>query len=173
MSASRIEIYRNGQAVRSRKFISQISNSWIFRLFLLGKLPMGFIAGLRIREINEMSSIVSVPYGYLNKNPFRSTYFAVLAMAAEMSTGLLAVMLVRNATPSFSMLVTNVEAHFTKKATSKTYFKCNDGLVLKQIIEQCIITGQAQTFRCRSIGTNEGGEEIAQFYITWSFKARM
>ena len=54
--------------------------------------------------------ITSVPYKWLTQNPFRSTYFASLAMAAEMSTGILALSNVYKRNPPFSMLVIKMEA---------------------------------------------------------------
>jgi hypothetical protein len=59
-----------------------------------------------------------------------------------------------------------------KKATGKTFFTCEEGLMIKETIERAIERGEAKTFRARSIGKNAEGLMVAQFYITWSFKAR-
>ena len=134
---------------------------------------MAFIAGLSLRDISESSSTITVPYKWLNRNPFRSTYFAVLSMAAEMSTGLLAMLYVKNSNPRISMLVTSIDGNFTKRALGLTSFRCQDGLALQNVVEQCIITGQSQNLQCLSIGFDESGAEVARFLITWSFKAKI
>ena len=61
-----------------------------FRMFLLTKLPSAYFTGVRIKEVDAKKCVTTVPYKWFSKNPFRSTYFASLAMAAEMSTGALA-----------------------------------------------------------------------------------
>ena len=67
-------------------------NGFKFRLLLFKILPMGFLSGMRIKELNDEKCIVTVPYKWINKNPFKSTFWAVLGMAAEMSSGALIVM---------------------------------------------------------------------------------
>jgi hypothetical protein len=142
------------------------------RLFLFRYLPSAFFSGVLPVELNENACTVKVPYKWFSRNPFKSTYFACLAMAAEMSTGILALSLVYKRTPGISMLVTHIEADYHKKATEVTYFTCNDGLVLKQIVENAIKDGNSHTCAVRSTGCNAKGEKIAVFTITWSFKAR-
>ena len=65
------------------------ANSFLLRLSFLGSLPAAFFAGLKVKEITDEKVITVVKYSWFTKNPFRSIYFACLAMAAELSTGLL------------------------------------------------------------------------------------
>lgn len=153
-------------------FINVVKNPFKFRMFLLSKLPAGFFAGLKIVEINDSKCTVSVPYKWFNKNPFRSTYFASLAMAAELSTGALAMANVHGRKPAVSMLVVKMEAGYFKKATGKIYFTCNDGHKFIHAVNAAIETGEGQTLQALSNGLNEAGEIVAEFLITWSFKAR-
>ena len=153
-------------------FIRLINHPLKFRMFLLFRLPSAFFCGVRVREMDEKHCLVTVPYKWLSQNPFRSTYFACLSMAAEMSTGVLAMAHVYKRNPPVSMLVVKVESEYFKKAVSKTTFTCEDGDALRQIIEEGISTGEAKVFRARSVGKNEAGEVVAEFYITWSFKAK-
>jgi hypothetical protein len=143
-----------------------------FRLFLLSKLPSAYFAGVRIRKASEESCSVSIPYKWFSKNPFRSTYFACLAMAAEMSTGALGMMHLHNRIPRVSMLVVKVEGEYFKKATGRTLFTCNEGLRIRQTIQDAIDAKESRSIAARSDGRNEAGEIVATFYITWSFKAK-
>ena len=97
--------------------IIKIFTTWRFVFFLIWKLPMGFLAKLRVTELNIQKSSVKVPYNYWNKNPFRSMYFAVQAMAAELSTGALA--LLHTDGKNMSTLVTNLTSTYYKKASTK------------------------------------------------------
>ena len=143
-----------------------------FRMFLLSKLPSAFLCGVRVRDIDEKHAVVTVPYKWLSQNPFKSTYFACLAMAAEMSTGVLAMTHVYKRKPAISMLVVKMESEYFKKATGRTTFICGDGEAMLQTIEESIASGEGRTFRARSTGRNANNETVAEFYITWSFKAR-
>lgn len=141
-------------------------------MFLFWKLPAAFFSGVRIKEIDEERSVVSVPYKWLTQNPFRSTYFASLAMAAEMSTGVLGMMQVYKRKPAVSMLITNMEATYFKKATGKTFFVCEAGKQIHDTIEDSIASNESKSITVKSIGTNKDREIIAEFLFIWSFKVK-
>ena len=143
-----------------------------FRLFLFAKLPSAYFAGVRLRQITEENCKVSVPFKWFSQNPFRSTYFACLSMAAEMSTGALSMAYVYKLQPAVSMLVVKTEAEYFKKAIGRTTFTCNDGMAIKETIQKAIFTTEGQIFKATSEGVNEAGELIARFFITWSFKVK-
>lgn len=155
------------------KFIKTLKHPVKFRLFLLTKLPSAYFAGVRVREADERRCLVTVPFKWYTQNPFRSTYFACLSMAAEMSTGALAMTHLYKRKPAVSMLVVKVESEYFKKATKRTSFICEDGSLFQKAIEECIATGEPRTVRAKSTGRNSEGEVVAEFYITWSFKAKL
>lgn len=156
----------------TQEFIKTMKHPFKFRMFLFLKLPAAFFSGVRIREISEKHCIASVPYKWLTQNPFKSTYFASLAMAAELSTGVLALAHVYKRKPPVSMLVVKLEANYFKKATGTTYFTCEDGDALRHTIEKAMETGEGQSFRAKSVGKNREGEIVAEFFINWSFKSK-
>jgi len=141
-------------------------------MFLFTKLPAAYFAGIRVREMDEKRCKVSVPYKWMSKNPFRSTYFACLSMAAEMSTGALAMAQLYKINPPVSMLVVKVESEYFKKATGRTNFVCSDGDLFQKAVDETIATGEGRTVKAKSVGRNKEGEVVAEFYITWSFKAK-
>ena len=151
-------------------FFALAENPFKFRLFLLQKLPAAYFSGVRVRKVNREQASVAVPYKWFTQNPFRSTYFACLSMAAEMSTGILAMAYVYKRKPKISMLVVAVEGKFHKKAISKTLFTCNEGAAISQVIETAISSGQPQTIKVLSSGYNEANELVAEFWVTWSFR---
>ena len=112
------------------------------------------------------------PLKWFTQNPFRSTYFASLAMAAEMSTGILAMMHVYKRKPAISMLVTKMEANYFKKAIDKTFFVCTEGKLISDIIEDAVQTNESKSVTVKSVGRNKDGELIAEFLFTWSFKMK-
>ena len=155
-----------------RLFTNQITNPVRFRFFMLQRLPAALFAGLRIKAFDEQHAVVTVKYKWFNQNPFRSMYFAIQSMAAEMSTGLLASGQVYQRKPAVSMLVVGLEAKFLKKAVDTITFTCNDGQAINQAIESCIDRVESATVRAQSTGRNEAGEIVSEFWITWSFKSK-
>ena len=143
-----------------------------FRIFLFTKLPSAYFSGVRVKELNEKRCVVTVPFKWFSQNPFRSTYFACLSMAAEMSTGALSMAYIHKRDPAVSMLVVKTEGEYFKKATGLTSFTCEDGLLINQTIEESVATGEGKTVRIKTTGKNNGGEVVAEFFITWSFKAK-
>ncbi len=154
------------------QFLQLINSPIKFRLFLLSKLPAAFISGVRVRSADENKCVVTVPYKWLSQNPFKSTYFACLSMAAEMSTGVLAMAHIYKRNPPVSMLVLKVEGSFMKKAVGRTTFTCEEGQLIRQTIEDAIISNEGKMVTARSYGRNKDGEVVAEFSITWSFKAK-
>ncbi|KUG07089.1 thioesterase [Solirubrum puertoriconensis] len=141
------------------------------RLFMLSQLPAAGIAGVRVERISLEAAAVSVPFTYFTKNPFRSIYFACQSMAAEMASGVLAMMHATSGTP-VSMLVVGMEAEFHKKATSRIVFESVDGAAIAQAVAESRQTGEGRTVRTASTGRDAAGDVVAVFYITWSFRAK-
>lgn len=156
----------------TQTFIKLMKHPVKFRMFLFTKLPAAYIAGVRVREVDEKKCVATVPYKWLSQNPFRSTYFACLSMAAEMSTGVLAMAHLYRIHPPVSMLVVKVESEYFKKATGRTSFICEDGELFQKAIEETISTGETRIVKAKSVGTNANGEIVAEFLITWSFRVK-
>jgi len=155
---------------QAEEFRKVVRNRFKFRLFMLKSLPSAFFSGLQVTEIEEDKAVVSIPFKFLTQNPFKSIYFASQAMAAELSTGVLALSHIHKKNPRVSMLVFNMRADFVKKATKKVFFTCNDGIKIKNAIDDSIKTGEGVTVEAKATGKNTEGEIISEFYFTWTFK---
>jgi hypothetical protein len=153
-------------------FLRLVRHPLKFRLFLLGQLPSAYFSGVRVIGMDENKCKVKVPYKWFTRNPFRSTYFACLAMAGEMSTGALGLAYLYKRNPPVSMLVVSVKAHYYKKATGITIFTCEDGNLFDKMISEAISTGETRTVEAKSAGRNKEGELIAEMVVTWSFKMK-
>ena len=155
------------------KFVQRIlNNRLLFKIVMLFQVPLNFIAGIRLREINEESCKVSVPFRWLNKNPFKSTFWAVLGMAAELSTGALVKMYTYKLDPSVAIIVGDCSGEFVTKAKDLTTFVCNDGKLIAETVKKAIRTGEPQEVLCRAVGYSKAGEEVARFTFTWKMKMR-
>lgn len=151
---------------------AQLARPWRMRGFFLSKLPLALAAGLRVEAVDRRRCAVSVPYGWRTTNPFRSTYFAALSMAAELSTGALAMIATRSAPAPVALLIVALEASFEKKAAAMATFTCADGDAIFAAVAGALASAEPVTVRAESIGRLPDGVVAARFAFTWSFKRR-
>ncbi len=154
-----------------RRFAGRLLHPVLQRLFLFTKLPAAWFMGIRVRSIAPDAVQVSVPYGWRSQNPFQSIYFAAQAAAAEMSTGVLGLMAIEGR-GNVSVLVGEIRGEFTKKATRRTTFTCQDGAIVFEAVKKALETGEGVSVTCKSVGVQEGGEVVSTFWVTWTFKKR-
>lgn len=148
----------------------RMKNPFVFWIIMLVKLPSAVFWGFRINVLNAEKCEVSLPYSWRTQNPFKSIYFAALAGAAELSTGALC-QLAMSGKGKFSMLVVEFRAEYFKKADQKITFTCNQGLELMRLLDSLEVSETAQ-LQLNSSGSNKQNEEVAKFYVTWSFRRK-
>ena len=147
-------------------------NKFQLHLFLFLKIPISWIAGVRLKEMNDEICITKVKFGWLNQNPFNSMFWAVQGMAAEFSTGFLCAEKIRKSGKKISMLVVHNQAEFTKKAVGRVTFSCHQGKELDTVLQKAIETGEGQTLTMFSEGKDQKGDLVSKFAFTWSFKVK-
>ncbi|MCB0547239.1 MAG: DUF4442 domain-containing protein [Phaeodactylibacter sp.] len=161
----------NAESPGLLSLMQDLRTPWKLRLYFLRKLPSCWFWGVRIIEMAPSRCRVTIPYSWRTQNPFRSTYFAALAGAAELSTGALA-MAALHGRGRISMLITGLEGQFMKKANTRITFTCEEGDAIQDTVQKAIDSGEGQTVRILTIGRNESGDEACRFWLTWSFKVK-
>jgi hypothetical protein len=156
----------------TERLVRRMRSPLLRRGFFLAKLPLALVAGLKVDELSPARAATSVPYGWRTTNPFRSTYFAALSMAAELATGALGMLAAETAREPVAMLIVGMTASFEKKATGRTTFVCEDGALAAAVVESTLRTGEPATVEMTAIGTLADGTVVARFTFTWSFKVR-
>ena len=140
--------------------------------FLFFKLPAAWWCGVRVNKITSTICEVRVTHKWINQNPFKSMYFAVQAMAAELSTGALVMKGIKESNSKISMLVAQNKASFTKKATGKITFLCKEEQKISNAIKRTIETGEGQVFWLYSQGVNEDGVVVSNFEFEWTVRLK-
>ena len=141
-------------------------------LFNLVKLPLAYLGGVRVRTITDTEVVVSIKYRWMNQNPFRSMFWAAQGMAAEMPTGVLVMKAIDDSKVKVSMLVTQQEAQFFKKATGSITFSCKGGNEIREAIDKSIKTGEGQVIVLTSEGKNKDGVVVSKFQFHWSLRVK-
>ena len=150
----------------------RITNRFLFSLWMFAKLPAALFAGVALRAIDERRCVTTAPYGWRSQNPFRSTYFAVQAMAAELSTGALVLFAAEDQGVPFSTLIVDMRATFGKKAAGLATFTCEGGDAVFAALREAKATGEARSVTLETVGRLADGAEVSRFWFTWSVKAR-
>ena len=140
--------------------------------FLLFKLPSAYFTGVRVKSISETTCITTVKHRWINQNPFKSIFWAVQGMAAELSTGAMVMAKIKENNKNISMLVANNRATFTKKARGRILFTCTDGALINQAIDKTISTGEGQTIWMKSEGKDAAGDVVSTFEFEWTLKVK-
>jgi len=141
--------------------------------FLFFKLPAAYLTGVRTTYLDSNKSMASVKFRWINQNPFNSMYWAVQGMAAELTTGVLLLTKIKESGRNISMLVTQNKGSYSKKATGKITFTCNEGNVVDKVISEAIKTGEGQTIIMNSVGINSDGFEVSNFSFEWTLKLKL
>jgi len=133
---------------------------------------MALISGVKLVHLDEESAVTEVPFRWSNKNPFKSMYFAVQSMAAELSTATPALMALKGLDADIALIIVDLKAEFVKKAQSKVTFTCTDYDKFNKAIASLKQPDDVETVTAKTVGRDIDGNEVATFYFTWSFKRR-
>ncbi len=143
-----------------------------FNFYMLIKLPAAWFSGVRVSKITEEFCEVRVKYRWISQNPFKSMYWAVQGMAAELSTAIFLIKKIKSNNTPISMLVLNNKANFKKKARGLITFRCNQGIKAFETIEEAIKTKKALKILMKSIGRDSTGDIVSEFDFEWTIKAK-
>ena len=138
---------------------------------MLFKLPAAWLTGVRILSISDTKCEVKVRFKWINQNPYRSMFWAVQGMAAELTTGMLLTKSIQESNTNISMLLVGNKSNFYKKAVGKIKFICDQGETAKELID---LTKKNITHKAwlKAKGFDETGDIVSEFDFEWSCKKR-
>ena len=145
----------------------KISPSGI-NLYNFLKLPSAWWCGVRIVTLTTEVCEAKVRLKWFNQNPFKSMFWAVQGMAAELATGVLIMQAAKASQSKISMLVINNKANFTKKAKGKLLFSCQPGDRIEKTFAALIETKEPQTLWLQAKGTDEQGDVVSTVDFEWT-----
>ena len=137
-------------------------------LYTFFNLPSAWWCGVRVKKIKRKCCSTKVNLNWINKNPFKSMFWAIQGMAAELSTGVLIMQASKSFKCDISMLVINNKATFTKKAKGQIVFSCNNGEAVEKTFTKLLKTNKSQTLWLQTIGVDEGGDIVSTFDFEWT-----
>ena len=137
-----------------------------FRIFTALSMPAAWFSGIRMDKIDHETCTTSLPGGWRSQNPFKTMYWAVQGMGAELATGAAPFAISRSMDERLRMFVVGTEAKFVKRAKGRITFTCNDVAKARVAIEESLNTGEAVEIDLTSQGKDSEGEIVSE----WVFK---
>ena len=137
-------------------------------LYTFFNLPSAWWCGVRVKKISRKCCSTKVNLNWINKNPFKSMFWAIQGMAAELSTGVLIMQASKSFKCDISMLVINNKATFTKKAKGQIVFSCDNGEAVEKTFTKLLKTNKSQTLWLQAIGIDEKGDIVSTFDFEWT-----
>ena len=157
---------------KQKKLIKNMTSVFLFKIYCLVKIPLLAWTGVKVVKLEEEGCITSVPFKNLNKNPFKSMYFASQAMAAELSTAGLVMLTKEIYEESIAILVVGMETTYHKKANKKVYFECLDYSTIKAAMKKAIAEKEGVEIKTTCVGKMKDGAHVSTFNVLWSVKVR-
>lgn len=145
------------------------------RYFGLRKIPLLFFVRPTVIVLELERAVFKIPLQRRTKNHLGSMYFAVLAAGADLACGFLAMAAIRAAKEPVSLIFKSVQAEFLKRAEGDVYFSCEEGILIRDLVQKAIETGERVELAVPVIATvpkKFGDEPVARFVLTLSLKKK-
>ena len=154
---------------------ARLKDTLFVRAFGLFKVPMLFYISPVVAEITEQRCVVKVPLNFRTKNHLGSMYFGVLAAGADCAGGLIAMRLIHEGGNQVNLIFKDFHAEFLKRAEGDTYFTCEDGPGITDLVKRAVETGERVEMPVKIVATTPrklGDEPVAKFTLTLSLKKK-
>ena len=156
----------------ARRFQTIFRTPALFRTALVAKLPLFLFTGATVSALDLNRCSVELPFGWINKNPFGSMYFASIMMCAEATTGGLVMLHDENRTEDFSTIVKSISGNFHSAAYSDMTFECDQGDLVGDMLDRAAEADGRVEQNFEVHGHDEDGGHCATVEVIWSVRTR-
>ena len=146
----------------------KLTSPWQLRLWMVTKLPMGLLSGMYVESLDENSCVVVLRDRWWIRNPFGSVFWAVMGMAAELSTGALVYAYASGNDVKF--ILVGMEAKFFKKTKGKSCYFCDTGSEVLRSIELLVNTNDPSFVMLPVTAKDQAGQVLATFTFQWQLR---
>ncbi len=143
--------------------------------FGITKIPLIFFVKPRVIQLDESQCVIKIPLHRRTRNHLKSMYFGVLAVGADLASGLLAMQLLDRSDHKISLIFKDMQANFLKRVDGDAIFTCTDGQKIRTLVEKVIDTGERhhEPLNIQVTAPDKYGDEIlATFTLTLSLKVK-
>lgn len=149
-----------------------VKNTVFVRFWALTNVPLLNWVKPKVLELTAENVSIEIPFIRRNKNHLGSMYFGVLACGADAAGGLIAVKAIEESGKKISLVFKDFQAEFLKRPEADTVFTCDDGQIIKKMIEKTVETGERvnETVNVFATCPSISDELVATFRLTLSLK---
>ncbi|GAC1438558.1 MAG: DUF4442 domain-containing protein [Thermoanaerobaculia bacterium] len=150
-------------------------NTFEVRLWSLRNVFLLWFVRPRVLEVSAERCVVRIPLTWRTRNHLRSMYFGALCIGADVAGGLIAFHLMRQRKLALSFVFKDMKADFLKRAEGDVHFTNDDGVVVQELIERTLSSGErahATVHVTATVPEKLGDEPVAKFEMTLSLKSR-
>lgn len=146
-----------------------------FFLWYFGLMKVPLLGHLKPKLIvlNEEEVVIKLALNHRSKNHLNSMYFGALAVGADIAGGLHGFYHAKALKHTISLAFKSFQAQFIKRPESDVFFVCNQGALVKSMIEEAAIHNiRANQFLSIHAFTNypDQAEKVAEFTLELSVK---
>ncbi|KTD19129.1 aromatic compounds catabolism [Legionella lansingensis] len=146
-----------------------------FFLWYFGCFKVPLIGHLRpkLLKLDEQDIIIKLPLKRRSKNHLHSMYFGALAVGADLAGGLHGFYHAKQANLKVSIVFKSFQAQFLRRPESDVYFMCDQGMVVRAMIEEAKKTEQRinKPIEIKAfVNYPKAPEEVANFILELSIK---
>lgn len=145
------------------------------RFFGLTKIPLLGFCRPTVLEMGPEKVVFKIPLGRRTKNHLGSMYFGALAAGADLAAGFIAMQAIRASGEPISLIFKDLKADFLKRAEGDVHFSCEEGVLVRDLVQKAIETGERVEMAVPVIATcpdKLGNEPVARFTLTLSLKRK-
>lgn len=156
-------------------FLEKIRQTASLRLWSFIKVPMLYHVCPTVEALDEAHTIVSLPLRRQTRNHLNSMYMGALVCGADLASGLIAFHLMKKQKKKFSIVFKDLKAEFLKRPEARTYFHCQDGGKIQELLNTAQKTGERTHAPIDVVATcpeKTGDIPIARFTLTLSVKMK-
>lgn len=143
------------------------------RSFGLTKVPLILYCMPSVLRLDDAVCSVRIPLNWRTRNHYKSMYFGVLAVGADVAGGFLAMHHTRKSSKPVGLLFKDFKADFLKRPEADVVFTSPDGPAMAELVEQAVQTGKRVNGITHVTATTPsllGDEPVAKFELTVSLK---
>ncbi len=141
------------------------------KVFSLTKVPLLFLTGAKVVQIDSKKCLIQMPFNKINKNHLGSVYFGALAIGADACVGLLATDKIQQSGVKVSLIFKSFQAQFLKRAMGPTTFICEQGKEIDELLFRTLESHERQNkvISCYALCLDE---KVAEFELELSLKKK-
>jgi len=143
----------------------------MLRAFGLLKTPLIFAISPTVEELKSDRCRIKIPLNRRTRNHLGSLYFGSISIGADCVIGLLAMNKIKRSGKDISLVFKDFKADFHKRPDGDTYFLCDQGAEIDELIKETVASGERVNKTIRGTASVKA-ETVCSFELTLSLKLK-